>query len=151
MNKKGVIWEDIADIFLGGVIIMIAMTGYFLVSNFSEFNLKDRVEEKTNEILYEDVYVMYLNSKVDDKLTLSQAIIISKITNDKEFLEEKLDDLLTDIYFDSVCWEFYIDDDKWTNKNKCRTDTELLDSEALVPLPNNEAINTRLLVKGYAK
>ena len=104
MNKKGVIWEEMADLFLGGFLILIAISGYLLITWSNGTVVSSFFEEKTINLNNEDVFISYLNAEIGDGKSLSDMIMDAHINEDTAELKLALDDLLTEIYGTKVCW-----------------------------------------------
>ena len=173
LNKKGVIWEEMADIFIGGFLILLAITGYLLITWSSSVNTSEFFEEKVTDLHHEDVFISYLHTKVQDDKSLSDMIMDAHINDDADELKTVLDGFLTEIYEGKVCWTLlrYDKEDKpitsgltgmsiqkeyrgkWISENKCKRKEKITmhDSKLELPLPNYEKIYIRLFIEGFAE
>ncbi|MEK6916114.1 MAG: hypothetical protein AABW92_00055 [Nanoarchaeota archaeon] len=150
MNKKGVIWEDLSDLMLGGSLIILAVVTFIIFTSLHDITLQKRIENKADVLNNDDVFVSMLNTELENT-TLTDIIISAHISQKPEELEEKLGGFLANIYQDDVCWVLYIEDEKFIDKNKCNEEKGLLDSTVQLPLPDKTLISVRLNIKGYAE
>jgi len=150
MNKKGVMWEELADTFLGGSILFIAIVSFLLVTGLHENRIDAFFEQKISNLDNDEIFVSYLNAKLDNNIGLGDQIIISYINDDDE-LKEHLDMFLEKVYSSKVCWKLYRENEKWMEKNECRREETILNSTVFMPLPNEEILKIGLHVRGYAK
>ncbi|AJF61609.1 TPA: hypothetical protein HA239_04045 [Candidatus Woesearchaeota archaeon] len=151
MNKKAQ-WQDLADLFLGGTLIIMAVLGFIIWVSFNDGIIEERVEKRAEALNNDDVLVSFLNTEIDDR-TLSEWIIrahIDRENNSTEF-EEVLDTFLADVYQHRTCWTLYRQDEEWIKKEPCSEEADLLDSAIDIPLPDKTALNIRLNIKGYAE
>jgi len=175
MNSKkaqGIIWREMADVFVGGFLILLAITGYLLITWSSSASTSDFFEEKISDLNNEDVFISYLNTEIQDGKTLSDMIIEAHISDDAEELTSIMDEFLTKVYGAEVCWTLlrYDSEDKpiksgligaiqtdyrgkWISENKCKRKNKfsMQDSKLEIPLPNYEKIYLRLLIEGFAE
>jgi hypothetical protein len=149
MNKKGVVWETLADVFLAGFILFIGTSVFFFLNGMHQENVNLYFNRKITALNTEDLLPMYLHAEADvgnlgDEITKAYF-------GETDNLETDLDALLEKVYSSKVCWELHKDNKVWIKKNNCKKEEELLSSSTYLPLPDKEVIKVSLYVKGYAK
>ena len=155
--------ETITDVFVGGFILVIGITMFFIFSNIHQDQVEFYLQQKVNSINNDEIYVSYLNAELDDSRTLADMIsdahinkdpgiierIFGLLNNEERSLEDSLDSFLELVYSGKVCWTLYKDNEEWLGKNRCRDLDDMLNSSIVMPTPEG-IINTHLLIEGYA-
>ena len=71
MNKKGIVWETISDVFLAGLIIFIGLTMFFLLNGLHQNRVNTYMDQKVSNLDNDEIFVSYLNAEIQNELTLS--------------------------------------------------------------------------------
>jgi len=148
-SRKAQIWTTSADVFIGGMLIALAFSSYFLISFIEEKQVQITFEEKIID-LKDDSFVTLLKADING-YSLSDLLIHAHLNNDDTLLKKELDGFLEKMYSDRVCWVLYNNQTNWLDVNVCRQKIDLLDADVIMPLPNNETMHVRLYVKGFAE
>jgi hypothetical protein len=148
-DKRGVVWETLADVFLAGFILFIGTSLYFFLSGVQQDNTNSKFSQKITELNTKDIMQMYMKAdangrKIGDSVT-------EAYFGDSKNLEKDLDLVLMQVYSSKVCWILYKDNKEWIKKNTCKSEEPLLNSSTYMPLPDGTSSDIRLYVKGYAK
>ncbi len=149
MDKRGVLWEDLADLLLGGSILFIAITTYLLITGLHSEKVTLHFQEKTGDVNQDEMFVSYLSADIDDGKTLADLIAASRI-NDNDEVSVKLDNFLKEIYSKKVCWVLSIDNKEWLRENSCRIKESLMDGSATSSFPDKAVHRLELKISGYA-
>jgi hypothetical protein len=149
MNKRGIVWETMADVFLAGFILFIGTSMYFLLSGIHQQAVDRHFSQKITNVNTQDIFPMYLKAEVNG-ITISDSITQAYFDKTAD-LEKDMDTLLEEIYSAKVCWILYKDNSEWIKKNECKREEILLNSSAYLPLPDGKTISVGLYVMGFAK
>lgn len=149
MNKKGVVWETLADVFLAGFILFIGISIFFFISGMHQEEVNTYFNQKITSLNTQDILPMYMHAETNGKSISNE--MTEAYFGETNKLETDLDLLLEKVYSSKVCWELHKDEKLWIKKNACKREEELLSSSTYLPLPNEEVIKVSLYVRGYAK
>jgi hypothetical protein len=145
--KKAVVWEEWSDLFLGGLLILITMSGYFLLIGFHERQVENILQEKKAELNNDDVFISYLRA---NDYKLNDLVIAAYLNHDPGELGTEMESFLEEVYQNKVCWTLYAEDTELVSANTCRQDETLLDSTIYMALPDESMVHIRLMIGGYA-
>jgi hypothetical protein len=149
LDKKGVVWETLADVFLAGIILFIGTSLYFYLSGLQQENVNVAFSKKITELNTQDIVQMYMKADVDGRKICDS--VTEAYFGDSKNLAKDLDSVLNQVYSSKVCWVLYKDNKEWIKKNICKNEAPLLNSSTVMPIPDRTSIDVRLFVKGYAK
>ena len=150
MNKKGLMWDTFADVFLAGIVLFVGLSLFFLITGIKEQNVNRVMEQKISKLNNDEVFVSYLNAKLKSGLTLSEEIQLAYINKEDRDLQNNLDLFLERVYSTKTCWTLYKNNEIWMQQNICRKEETLIDSTVAIPLPSKEILLTRLHVRGFS-
>ena len=146
MNKRGVVWEELADVFLALLIIGMGITMFLVVSGFQNEKVDDYFEQRIENLNDDDVFVSMLQADIDGK-TFADRLIEAHMQG--ELPDEEIDTFFTTIYDAPVCWSMEKDGESWVSMHACSQDADILSGSVLLPTPD-EPINVSLVIEGYA-
>jgi hypothetical protein len=150
MNKKGVIWEEMADLLLGGMLLFVTFSGYLLIQGLNQERVDSFIQEKVSYINQGEILSSFLGANINETMTFQDMLTSAYINKDKVD-EEKLDLFFENIYSSKVCWKLFKEGHEWAKKNKCKNEEDILNANISMPLPTKEVINIKLLIEGYAE
>ncbi len=66
MDKKGLIWETITDVFLGGLILFMGVSVFFMFSGISR-DTNPLIEQKILGLNDDEIFISYLSARSSDQ------------------------------------------------------------------------------------
>ncbi|MBD3203996.1 hypothetical protein GF327_06860 [Candidatus Woesearchaeota archaeon] len=150
MDKKGVIWEELADFLLGGAILIAAIIFFIIMTGFTTEKESDYFEEEIIDVKDKELFISFLREEYTDDETFGDLLSEAVENSEKKTFIENFDMFLEEVYETKVCWKLYVGEEEWISKNICRTDIELLDSQIYVPTLNSY-YKIRMNILGYAQ
>lgn len=150
MNKKAIIWETFADVFLAGIVLFLAIFLSTLITNQTNKNIEDNIENKVFDMQSDEFFISYLNAEINN-ITFIDYITYYYIKQENlDVFTENVDSFFEEVYSTKVCWSLLINNNEFAKMNKCKKKEHLLDSTILVPLPDTYTMNLTLNITGYA-
>lgn len=146
MNKKGV-WEEAADLFLGGSILMVAFVSFMLITNLDIKRVDDSVAQKISGLDNSEIFLSYLSAGINESTTLED--YITKSYYDSSDPAYGVDSFLEKVYSRKTCWTLYKEDNVWAEKKGCSKEEKIFDSGLAMPMPDKTSLKLRLKVEGY--